>query len=335
MEKKDEKVKDEAPVAVKRRRKFATSKNSGEALGIFPTLEKLTDGYNLLKRGEGGYEVMGKDDIIKKGTPLQQLRLYLGNADMDAYFDTKDRTLTQEEQASLINSIRNKVELSYIKKCVGEYTTLRRYGAHLRASFKALQVSFAFLAELLHKWNHYEELAKEYTMAYRNVTERLRSSNCGEFAIKVAQNTIRETATEKNLDGAKLIFEEGFRKFKLNVDGKGGLYERIKEEAKSVKKDLEDFKAIALVAEEYIEASELKYMPIDIQMCIENAEEERYMRYLVKDTSFFRSELNDREARGELITPRDEKRAVIADYYEVKPNKTRYNDAKGGIKKLQ
>ena len=332
MEKKDEKVKDEAPVVVKRRRKFATSKNSGEALGTFPTLEKLTDGYNLLKKGEDGYEVMSRAEVIKKGTPMQKLRLYFSNIDMTRYFNTESDMLTPEEKAALIASTRKELGVPFIKECLTEYKKIQDYGTHLRASFKVLQVSFAFLAELLHKWNSYEELAKEYTMTYRNVTERLRSSGCGEFAIKVAQNAIIDTATEKNLDGAKLIFEEGFRKFKLNVDGKGGLYERIKEEAKSVRKDLEGFKAVALVAEEYIGETKTKYMPISIQVCIENAEEERYMRYLVKDTSFFRSELNDRKARGELITPRDEKRAVIADYYEVKPNKIRYNDAKGSLK---
>lgn len=335
MEENKDKEREEAPATEIRRRKFATSKNSDEALGTYPTLEELTEGYNLLTKGQDGYKVMTKEDIIKKGTALQQMRLYLCSANMGTYFDTKGRTLTQEEEASLIQSIREKVEVSYIKKCVSEYKILRKYGQHLRLYYKTVQVSFSFLAKLLSKWSSYEQIANQYTMAYRNATERLRASGCGEFAIKVAGNAIIDSASEARLDGAKLIFEDGFRRFKLKVDGKGGLYEKIEKEAKSVKKDLENFKAVALVAEEYIEASELKYMPIEIQMCIENAEEERYMRYLVKDTSFFRSDLNDRKARGELITPMDEKRAVIADYYEVKPNKTRYKDAKKGIKELQ
>ena len=60
-------------------------------------------------------------------------------------------------------------------------------------------------------------------------------------------------------------------------------------------------------------------MPISTQVTIENAEEERYTRYLVRDLSFFRSELNLRRAKGKTITKERKLRAVIADYYEVKP----------------
>ena len=74
-------------------------------------------------------------------------------------------------------------------------------------------------------------------------------------------------------------------------------------------------------------------MPTNIQISIENAEEERYTRYLVKNLRYFRSELNQRKARGESITPEDEKRAVIPDFYEVKPSKNVLADCKTAIKK--
>ena len=69
------------------------------------------------------------------------------------------------------------------------------------------------------------------------------------------------------------------------------------------------------------------------QQSIENAEEERYTRYLVKNLRYFRSDLNQRKAKGETVTPEDEKRAIIPDFYEVKPSKNVLRDCRAAIKK--
>ena len=75
-------------------------------------------------------------------------------------------------------------------------------------------------------------------------------------------------------------------------------------------------------------------MPISIQQSIENAEEERYTRYLVKNLRYFRSELNQKIARGENVTPQDKQKAVIPDFYEVKPSKNVLADCKAAIKDM-
>ena len=75
-------------------------------------------------------------------------------------------------------------------------------------------------------------------------------------------------------------------------------------------------------------------MPISIVISIDNAAKESYARYLVKNTSFFRSELTARRENGEAITPEDERRAVIPDFYEVTPTKEVYKACKKYIKDL-
>ena len=136
------------------------------------------------------------------------------------------------------------------------------------------------------------------------------------------------------LDGTTLKFDKKTENFYIDVEEKGGLYSQIQEAAKDATKTLSDFKAYTTVAENYIKKSTLKFMPIPIQMSIENAEEERYTRYLVKNLRYFRSELNQRKARGEAITPEDKRRAVIPDFYEVKPSKNVLADCKVVIKKM-
>lgn len=114
------------------------------------------------------------------------------------------------------------------------------------------------------------------------------------------------------------------------------LYLQIQEEATTTTEALSDFKAYAVVVGDFLKGglskkSVLRYMPISIQMSIENAEEERFTRYLVKNLSFFRSEINQRRSKGETITPEEEKRAVIPDFYEVEPTAEVYEDCRDGL----
>ena len=120
----------------------------------------------------------------------------------------------------------------------------------------------------------------------------------------------------------------------VDISGRGGLYSQIKQHAKSAKDDLRDFKAFTDVLGEFMNTSTLLYMPISIVMNIENAAKESYARYLVKNTSFFRSELNERRENGEDITPEEERRAVIPDFYEVTPTKEVYKACNKYIKDL-
>lgn len=131
--------------------------------------------------------------------------------------------------------------------------------------------------------------------------------------------------------------DEGFkeRARKHNQQEKP-LYLQIQEEATATTEALSDFKAYAVVVEDFLKGelskkSVLRYMPISIQMSIENAEEERFTRYLVKNLSFFRSEINQRRSKGETITPEEEKRAVIPDFYEVEPTAEVYEDCRDGL----
>lgn len=334
-----------------KKRTFANAQNAEEAEGTLPTLEELANGKQLPSKEQldTGEVVMGtprgwktKSEILEDGTLIEKVRLYFSSLDLSGYFGDNGK-LSREEVAKVAASIRTKEDKELVEKCYREYSALRKYGEQLRFYFKRFQTSFAMLAVLLNKWDSYEQRAAEYTQEYSSLGARTIEINVtGTKATPIPNEILQGALTEYveklnsrgSFDGAKLYFDEATTSFKVKVDGKGGLYSQIKQEARAAKDDLRDFKAFTDAVEEFIKGSTLFYMPISIQMSIENAEEERYTRYLVKNLSFFRSELNVRMENGEAITPEDEKRAVIPDFYEVTPTKEVYKSCKKYIKEL-
>ena len=319
---------------------FANPQTGDEAEVDLPSMERLANGYTSLSDGE--CKIMTKEEILKSGTLLQKLRLYISSIDLSGYFEAKEQ-LTREELTEIITSIKTNDDRDLSHLCVKEYNTISNFGKLLSFFFKRFQTSYAILAVLLNKWDSYEYTAKQLTLLYSlmknsfiDICEDGEIGELGEeiYPEETRQNFIQDLLYANVLDGATLKFNKKTENFYIDVDEKGGLYSRILEEAKSATKDLSDFKAYVVVAKEYINKSTLKFMPIPILTSIENAEEERYARYLVKNLRYFRSELNQRKERGETITPREEKMAVIPDFYEVKPSKNVLEDCKSAIKDM-
>lgn len=331
-----------APRTEPKERIFANPQTGGEAYTDLPSMEHLANGYNVIQP-DG--KILSKEDILKSGTLLQKIRLYISNIDLSGYFEAKER-LTEEELKQIRNSIRTKEDKKLVNLCVKEYNTIFEFGTRLSYFFKRFQTSYAVLAVLLNKWDSYEYTAKQLTLLYETMrtsfltiweeddTGKPTNTETIELYPDTTINNFIEDLIRTNvLDGATLLFNDNTRKFYISAKEKGGLYSRIQEAAKDATKDLSDFKAYVIVAEEYIYKSTLKYMPIPIQMSIENAEQERYTRYLVKNLRYFRSELNQRKERGETVTPGEENMAVIPDFYEVKPSKNVLADCKATINK--
>lgn len=297
-------------------RKFAAPKTAEEAEGEMPSRDIV---------------FKSKKEILDEGTLLQKMRLYVSYLDTDNYFGYS-YSFTERDQAKLIASIKTEADRNTSIQCISEYKRLSKFGEKLRFFFKRFQTSFSLLAVLLNRWDSYEEIARTQTDAYHSFkNNRMWLFVTDPKEREKALSLFILSAERKPLEGAKLRFNKEKECFFVDVDGDGGLYSQIKTEAEETTGSLSDFKAYAVVAEEYIKNSTLKYMPISIQMSIENAEQERYVRFLVSNLRYFRSDLAQRREKGETITAEDERRAVIPDYYEVKPSPDVYEDCKNGI----
>ena len=325
---------------------FANPQTGDEAEPDLPPLELLANGYTLINLSEGEYKIKTKEEIINSGTILQRIRLLISNIDLNGYFEAQEE-LTKEERLKILTSIQTKEDKKLLEVCIKEYETISNFGKLLSFFFKRFQTSYAILAVLLNKWDSYEYTAKQLSLLYDTMRTSFltiwEQDETGEptntetielYPDSTINNFIEDLIRTNVLDGATLLFNDNTGKFYISVKEKGGLYSQILEEAKSATKDLSDFKAYTIVAEDFIKKSTLKYMPISIQQSIENADEERYTRYLVKNLRYFRSELNQRIARGETVTPQEKKWAVIPDFYEVKPSKNVLADCKAAIKDM-
>lgn len=307
-------------------RKFVTATTTEEAEGDIPSIAEL------IKQPEEEFNSTKK--ILEQGSIYEKIFLYISDIDLNSYLGSEP-SLTQRDKAKIAASIKTDEDRELLTNSIKEYNILRNYGMNLSFYFKRFQTAFAVLAVLLNKWDNYLQVAEAQTNAYA----AYRDNSLWDFATdpkdkeKALALFVEVTRKMKTLEGAKLRFNKIAECFSVDVDGDGGLYSKIKEEAASTTEALSDFKAYAVVVQEFLQKeSKLQYMPISIQMSIENAEEERYTRYLVKNLSFFRSEANLRKSKGEEITKEEKKMAVIPDYYEVKPTKEVYKDCKEGLR---
>lgn len=315
-----------------KKRTFANPQNADEADGELPTLEQLANGGTLLRSNSEKWKT--REEILEDGTLIEKLRLYFSSGDLDGYFGTKGK-LTKAEIAKIAASVRTKEDRALVEECTRENRAVLRYGEKMRFAFKCFQVTYSMLAMLLNKLESYKKRAEEYTQLYNSIKNHVGSVADEAFTAAVLKNVVKDSVKGAMFDGATLYFDEATTSFKVKVDGKGGLYSKIQKEAKTATEDLRIFKAYSVVIEKFItEEATLTFLPTSIQMSIENAEEERYARYLVKNLSYFRSELNRRKEEGETITPEEEKMAVIPDYYEVEPLEIMYKSCQKLIKQL-
>ena len=310
-----------APYRAPENRVFAQASTSEEAEGTIPTIEERILDLNGKTRKE----------TFERGTLTEKIRAYLCFKD-DSKYMGEETKLTEREWQQITLSIETKEESDKAQEYMREFDKLCSFGGQLSFYFKRFQTAFANLANLLNLWDCYDGLAILQTKQVRALIES------DEFESEEQQHgsisNLIEVVEAMKLHGTSLQWNGKTNTFTANVYAAGGLYERILQEAKETEAAMSEFKAIALAAEGFIERSELHYTPISIQVAVENAKTERYTRYLVKNLIYFRSEyLRKRREKGSPLTLGETKRALIPDYYETKPNKELYRDARAALNK--
>ena len=316
-------------------RSFAKPVTAEDAEGEVPSAEARAEGFNFKTQ----------EQILESGTLKEKIRLYICYLDADNYFGS-DSSLSEADIRKIVSSVKTTEDKAEVSNYYREYHTLNRFGENLRYYFKRFQTSFAFLAKQLYMLDKYEEAVTLLNSLLSTAlsiptleqtgtppkgkpyftTEEEKSEACSKLVKRLIKSEL--------WDGVLVTYSQKDNLFRL-LHPKGGLLSRIQKEAKEVEENLADFKAYAVVAEDYCKKSKLKYLPISVQMCIENAEEERYIRYLVENLRYFRSELNYRKSKGEKISMSEYRLAVIPDYYEIKPSKDVLANCKVGINNIE
>ena len=317
-------------------RVFAAPVTAEDTEPEIPSVETRSETFNRNKTIE---------EIVEHGTLLEKVRLYICSLDAEGYFGTDGDTLPNEYIAKINKSIKTDEDREKIKDYFREYRALREYGEHLRYFFKRFQTNAALLATYLNQLDSYKQMAKNYTEVVNNLLQvpaRTTSRKAQPEARfiseadkeKTVELMVRQILANNPVKGARLLYNELERSFYVE-EFNGQLYAQILKTAKSTTEAMADFKAYVVVVEKEVKESELKYIPISIQMCLENVQEERFIRFIVPNLEYFRSELNHRAASGEIIHLSEDKRAVIPDYFEVKPSSEVVADCAFGLNNIK
>lgn len=299
--------------AREQRRTLANPQTTEEADTQLPPFEKQL-GLNMTER-----------EIISHGSLLDKIKLYCTLWDYSNYFGSTTSS-PDTARESVQASILTQADKDVVDKCVSEFSALQVYGQKVLYYFKRFQSSFCVLAKFIIMWESYEREAANLTAIFKRWKKK--DPKAAEWLV----NDIIKFA------GDPLQFDREGEKFFVDVDRPSfNLYKRLIEEVGQTERDLADFKAYAVAIEEYISGkfkfkSTLNYLPISIQTNIDNAIEERYIRYVINNLAYFRSNLSARRSRGETITPADERRAVIPDYWEVEPTQEVYDNCVDWLK---
>ena len=305
-------------------RVFAQASTGEEAEGLVPSIEERIFALNGKTR----------EQTFESGSLIEKMRGYLCFKDDSGYLGS-EAELSIKEQQQLTLSIKTKEDADKAQGYIREYENLCRFGEQLRFYFKRFQTCYSALAKILNEWDSYEATAQIQTKQIRAIIDMPTAEEANgsphlfedEEQRQNLINNIVDQVESIQLNGAALKWDGRNNHFRVEIY-KGGLYEAALKEAKETAEAMADFKALAVAAEEFIAQSELGYTPISIEMPIQNAKEERYTRYLVKNLRYFRSEFLQKKSH----TSEDRKRALIPDYYETKPNKDLYRDAKAILK---
>ena len=307
-------------------RKIVTASTAEEADGDAPPAEVRAFQFN----GKT------KEEVLASGTIQEKMRLYVCYSDASNYFDNNSGELSKDEKVQIAKELLTDEGKEKAAKYMDEYRALLYIGEQARYYFKLYQVAFSFLAKLLNRLDRLEQMAGWYTKEVRAIASIPTAKELKEGEQRPHFNTEadRKMAIEKSVTDHRKLWDEpaflGYHPstmdFFIAFDKRSSIYTQIAQAAKATAEALSDFKGLAVAAEQFVAKSELKYMPISLETPIQNAKEELYTRFLVGNPKYFRSGLKATQ------TPEDRRRAVIPDYYEVKPSRETYENAKEALR---
>lgn len=280
-----------------------------------------------------------EEEIIENGTPEERASLYLSDIEMRLYGYKRRLTLAQiKKLATFEKKEDEEVFAGYLKL----YDGLEKYAQKLSYVFKMHQLSLSSLATLLKKWSWYENITTMISIAYFSLKNTggktgMKYSTKGGEMKELDAATPEKLLAEWNdsIEDKDVIFKPEGNRIVADIFRKGGLYSKIKEEAKEAEETLSFVKAYIQVIEKFLlDNGFYFFMPQQMDMTINNVLGELFARSII-NKKYFRSELNAKKIdRGEPVTEQEELLAVVPDYYEVDADKDEVKKCERGIEIL-
>lgn len=216
--------------------------------------------------------------------------------------------LSQETRRYIIDSVDTGFDYVVFTGCLKLYIDIGKFGLKVEDLNRRYQVEIAELSGMIDLWMRYDKEASTLTDSYKEVKEA--GGDVG---------TIERMANSLNCDNVTFKVEDG--RFKADIFGKGGLYERMKEVSERAERNLSNLKAAADVLIDFITDHDgyIGFTPAKTLDMFEHIFNETYSRCIIP-TEYHMSTINHKAIdKGEEVTDEERIRGLVPDYVEVKP----------------
>lgn len=258
-------------------------------------------------------------ELLASGTPKQKAALVCAST----YNEKKwgKPLLTEAEEKAIYNSLKDNTEGREFNKWLNISNTIHEFGALLAMSTN-IYLSYANeMMEYIRVWEAYEREA-DHINSLIDLTEETNPKGVEAFREKVSRLSWTYGKAKINDDGY----------LEIDIDGTNGLYSIIQNKREWVIDALQQMKGMVVAFKEWIarkKAQPFVSEPIkeELQRAIQDVAA-RIAPYYSERT------LNKLRAKGQPISPADEKRAVFPDYDSTPMSEKAYEIAKERLEDL-
>lgn len=283
--------------------------------------EELAERTEEREVAEKSKKVKSIEEITESGTIEEKAFVIINDYDIKKITGTN--AYTKKQMKALVSSFKNAEEVAIVKGYSKLYSDLTKYGEKLSFVFKSYQIEVSLLANLITKWEAFQDEAK-------TLTALLHAETKDEAAVMEA---VMRTAPSIRTKEVRFHYYEEKDRVEEDISFEGGLYSKIKKQAEDAADALSAVKSYIEALEDYLTENRYwLFLPTAVELTITNVKAERFSRSII-DKKYHRSELNHKKIDlKEPVTPEEELLGIVPDYYEVETDSDIMEYCKLGIK---
>ena len=249
-------------------------------------------------------------DILSTATPKQKALLVCKQY-RDHNTMGEKTLLTEDEVNALRDSLKTNEEKIEYNKWINVYNVYSEFTPFIGLVYKEYQARAEKLLGYLRRWEDYEQEENHLITIYEGLKET---------GSKGVEEAFFTSLSHLHFIDAKLVISktDGYPEIDIET-----LYEKIKDEAKSLFVNYSIAKAVVVVLEEYTKKTRSKDFRPDVMIgAIEDIKEDYALRVAPK---YSRKLLQEKIDKGMRITNGEQKRAVYPSYDELQPTEDEFN----------
>lgn len=267
---------------------------------------------------------------LLKASTFEKMVTYLHDFDLKGMFG--EGIYSNEQIRKLLSTIpRSQKPEAFIYQSF--YNALLQYSKIMESYKYDYQKEAEKLTGLINLYETYETDAKIWSKSVKDGSVNVLSTLTFEYG---EGRDGKLWADRKAGTGWGTIYLYPDGTTKVDIDGAGRLYERMKKQAEKTEQTLSIYKGFVEALSGLVYETEIplwSLLPTSLENTLEYPDAIPEQQHDEK-AKYFRFRLKESKENGETITPEDEKWALYPDYNEVEMNDTAYSRAKSLIDKI-